>query len=164
MQRLILVRHAHALAAQPGQADFDRALSPQGRLEAESTGQWLQQQAYPVDIALTSPAQRTRQTFAGLLAGGAAWPAPHFEPRLYDATLGMLLAALEDCAQANPTARSVAVIAHNPGLEYLLVHLTDADGLRWQGMPTAAAAVLQLDESAPRLAPGSATLTGFHVP
>ncbi|PJK14060.1 phosphoglycerate mutase [Lysobacteraceae bacterium NML07-0707] len=164
MQHLILIRHAHALTATVGQADFDRELSTPGISEARSTGQWLQQQAWQADIVLTSPARRTRQTLDGLQAGGWSLPAAHFEPRLYEATLGMLLAAIEDAVQAQPTARSLAVIAHNPGLEYLLVHLSDTGTLRWQGMPTAAAAVLRLNENMPLLAPGSATITGFHVP
>lgn len=164
MQQLILIRHAHALSASAGQADFERELSAHGLAQAQSTGQWLQQQALQVDIALTSPAQRTRQTFDGLQAGGWSLPAAHFEPRLYEATLGMLLAAIEDHIHAQPAARSMAVIAHNPGLEYLLVHLSDAEHLRWQGMPTAAAAVLRLDENLPLLAPGSAVISGFRVP
>ncbi|PJK01380.1 phosphoglycerate mutase [Lysobacteraceae bacterium NML75-0749] len=163
-QHLILIRHAHALTAAVGQADFDRELSTQGINEAHATGQWLQQQAWQVDIALTSPAQRTRQTLDGLQAGGWSLPVAHFEPRLYEATLGMLLAAIEDALQAKPDARSLAVIAHNPGLEYLLVHLTDTRTLRWQGMPTAAAAILRLNENMPLLAPGSAAITGFRVP
>ncbi|MDO4710300.1 MAG: histidine phosphatase family protein [Pseudomonadota bacterium] len=164
LQHLILIRHAHALTAAVGQADFDRELSTHGRSEAQSTGQWLQQQAWQADIVLTSPARRTRQTLDGLQAGGWPVPAPSFEPRLYEATLGMLLAAIEDAAQARPDARSLAVIAHNPGLEYLLVHLTDSNTLRWQGMPTAAVAVLRLDENAPLLTPGSAVMTEFRAP
>ncbi|PJK07107.1 phosphoglycerate mutase [Lysobacteraceae bacterium NML95-0200] len=164
MQQLILIRHAHALNAAVGQADFDRELSTHGRNEAQSAGQWLQQQAWQADIVLTSPARRTRQTLDGLQAGGWSLPAAHFEPCLYEATLGMLLAAIEDAVQARPDARSLAVIAHNPGLEYLLVHLSDAEHLRWQGMPTAAAAILRLNENMPLLAPGSAAITGFRVP
>ena len=41
MRELILLRHAHAEPAAPGQDDFDRPLSLQGQAEAEAAGRWL---------------------------------------------------------------------------------------------------------------------------
>jgi len=41
MRELILLRHAHAEPATPGQADTDRPLSPEGLAEAEAAGRWL---------------------------------------------------------------------------------------------------------------------------
>ena len=64
MRELILLRHAHAVPASPGQADLDRPLSPEGLAEAEAAGRWLREQGLAPDRVLCSPSRRTRASFA----------------------------------------------------------------------------------------------------
>ena len=64
MRELVLLRHAHAEPAANGQGDEDRALSPEGRAEAEAAGQWLQQHGYVPERVLVSP---SRQPYRALL-------------------------------------------------------------------------------------------------
>ncbi|MFW8211369.1 SixA phosphatase family protein, partial [Klebsiella pneumoniae] len=68
MRELILLRHAHAEPATPGQADLDRPLSPVGLAEAEAAGKWLKENKLLPDCVLCSPARRTRETLEAVLA------------------------------------------------------------------------------------------------
>ena len=52
MREIILLRHAHAVPAGPGQADLDRPLSPEGLAEAEAAGRWLAEQGLVPDCVL----------------------------------------------------------------------------------------------------------------
>ena len=67
MRELILLRHAHAEPATPGQSDLDRPLSPQGLAEAESAARWLKEQGLVPDRVLCSPARRTRETLEAVM-------------------------------------------------------------------------------------------------
>ena len=62
MRELVLLRHAHAESAAPGQDDFDRPLSRDGLAEAEAAGAWLRKQSWTPDLIVCSPARRARET------------------------------------------------------------------------------------------------------
>ena len=71
MREIILLRHAHAEAATPGQDDASRPLSAQGEAEADAAGVWLKQHGLdhptavapdplgdrPLDLGVAPPAQ-----------------------------------------------------------------------------------------------------------
>ena len=63
MQRLILMRHGDAERPHTGTADFDRALTPEGRSESRAVGRALAEAGYRPDLALVSSAARTLQTW-----------------------------------------------------------------------------------------------------
>lgn len=67
MRQLILIRHAHAESPAPGQADADRALSPEGQAAAEAVGRWLLEHGLAPDCVLCSPARRARETLEAVL-------------------------------------------------------------------------------------------------
>ena len=67
MRELILLRHAHAEPAAPGQADLDRPLSAEGLAEAESAGRWIKDNGWVPDCVLCSPSRRTRETLEAVL-------------------------------------------------------------------------------------------------
>ncbi|WP_428962722.1 SixA phosphatase family protein [Micromonospora fluostatini] len=137
---LILLRHAKA--EPPGEIpDVDRPLTARGYTDAQAAGAWLARHGYLPDVVLCSPARRTRETWHGVAAGmtgsppegGPAGSAPvvRYEPGIYEALPEGLLALVRT---VSPEARTVLLVAHNPGVS-LLSNLLDRarpvpDGLR----------------------------------
>lgn len=133
---IVLLRHAEAGPPAAGQGDIDRALTRQGRSQADQTGRWLAQRDALDGIEVrVSPALRTRQTAEHALAGWHRGPILA-EQRLWNASLATLLELLEESSQ------DLLLIGHNPGLEQ--VHRA------WTGMltpvPVGSAHVLELDD------------------
>lgn len=163
MRQLILLRHAHAEPASPGQADIDRPLSPEGLAEAEAAGRWLAEQGLVPDCALCSPARRNRETLEAVLAKIDASQQGLVEQRLedsiYDATSGTL-AALADSQRS---AECLLLVGHNPGLEHLAALMHSGQSGDYRGMPPGLIAVLSLPSDA-AIEPGIASLSAFWWP
>ena len=118
MQRLILLRHAKAEGDAPSGQDFDRPLAPRGLREAEAVAAKLGRLGLRPDLALVSPAVRTRQTWDAVdaaMPGGAV----RFDPSLYNAGAQ----ELRRLASQSDEPGTVLVVAHNPGLQELAVEL-----------------------------------------
>ena len=113
-RELILMRHAHARLADPGQLDHARSLSPRGCVQAHAAGRWLMKQSLVPDRILCSPARRARETLAALMAS-LGENQPLFEENIYQASIQSLITLLE----AHVEAKRVLLIGHNPGLEQL---------------------------------------------
>jgi phosphohistidine phosphatase len=148
MDRLILLRHAKAEGESPSGDDFDRPLAPRGQREARAVGAQLAAQGFEPDLVLVSPAVRTRETWE-LAELALACADVRFEPALYNAEAGAILRAAE---KAGAEARTVVVVAHNPGLQELAVRLMrdgacPADFLSraQRHFPPAAVAVFDID-------------------
>lgn len=148
MDRLILFRHGKTDARAASGEDFDRALTQRGRTDARLTAEALHSAGFQIDRALVSAAVRARQTWE---VAAEVFPGAVLEtrPELYDADARALLAAAR-----TPLARTVVVVAHNPGLQVLAVALAGRAGARSydaklrQGLPTGAAAVFGFDGDA----------------
>ncbi|MCF6263926.1 MAG: hypothetical protein L3J24_10120 [Xanthomonadales bacterium] len=75
----------------------------------------------------SSAATRTRQTLQ-------PWLNQHLQTQvnicksLYSATLGEMLALIDEA----PNSKLVLVVAHNPGLEYLLRYLQNPSNAPWR--------------------------------
>ena len=158
MRELILLRHAHAEPAAPGQDDFDRPLSLQGQAEAEAAGRWLKANGHLPDRVVCSPARRTRETCEAVLAALGYIELVH-EPRIYDATPGRLMQVADD----HRDLARVLLVGHNPGFEQLAALLSSGQSGDFRGMPAGGIAVLGLPAEAP-LEPGIARLTAFWWP
>lgn len=158
MRELILLRHAHAMPANPGQADLDRPLSPEGLAEAEAAGRWLADNGLVPDCVLCSPARRTRETLEAVLAA-VGYIDQRLEPGIYEATPGTLVAL----ADAHCEAERLLVVGHNPGLEQLVALMHSGQSGDYRGMPPAGIAVLSLPAGAP-MEPGVASLAAFWWP
>lgn len=103
------------------------------------------------ELILCSPSTRTRMT-SDLLIGSSGFGAKViFDDRIYDASLGDLLAVIDD-----HSSDKTLVICHNPGIESLIMNLTGAI----EPMPTAALAVLEKIDAAEY----PFTLTGVYRP
>jgi phosphohistidine phosphatase len=142
--RLILLRHAKAVAAEPGMADRDRGLSPRGRNDALKIGSYMARHALLPEHALVSSARRTRDTWE---SARGAFPRPcpaDYLDKLYDARPEDILNAVRE---VEGTSHSLLVIGHNPGLHEvarLLIASGDVE-VREQlneGLPTGGLAVI----------------------
>ena len=143
MRDLILLRHAHAEPAQPGQSDADRPLSLRGQAEAEAAAQWLKSHNAKPTRVLCSPARRTRETLERVLEA-LGYTEVRYEPRIYDAAPGTLMAVLDEHADID----SVLMVGHNPGFEQVVALLHSGISGDARGMPTAGIARLSLPAGA----------------
>ena len=148
MERLILLRHGKAEPDSASGDDFDRRLSPRGARESAEMGVSLADMGFKPDVALVSPAARTRETW------DAAQPAfPGAEVRVCDELYlaeADLIRRTAEAADGSP--KTVMVVGHNPGLQDLAVALlregSAPAGLiqrAMRGFPPAAAAVFLID-------------------
>ena len=165
MLRLILLRHAKAVphGAAP---DFERALDERGRAEARDTGVYLKEEQLWPDLALVSPARRTKETWA-LVSDHIGAVETVFDPAIYDAEAD----ALRDIVRAKAGhVRTVLVCAHNPGIEdFATASVGFGDRYAYARMKghfaPAALAVLDFDiESWGDLQPNTARLDRFRLP
>lgn len=158
MRELILLRHAHAEPALPGQADAERPLSPTGIAEAEAAAAWLKAHGLTPDRVLCSPSRRTRQTLERVLEVLGVVDV-RYEPRIYDAVPGTLMTVLDEHAEVD----RVLMVGHNPGFEQTAALLHSGQSGDFRGMPPGGIAVLALPPEA-ALEPGIGTLTQFWWP
>lgn len=115
MHELTILRHAQAVPWQPEAEDFPRALSEAGRVHASRLARWLSDRSQPPGEILCSPAQRTRETLAPLLAMRPELEAcTHFIPQLYGASTHTLNRLLDGAFAGSDR---VLIVGHNPGLE-----------------------------------------------
>lgn len=159
---LIVMRHAEARPAMPGEADFARTLTGFGTRDAERVGRWVKDQCPGIRRVLASPAARTRETVAAMFeADSLSTPELHWDPRLYLADLPQLLAVI---AEENPSP--LMVVGHNPGLEDLVAYLLGADEQQAipLSLPTAGVYALELSVRKGPILPGSATQMAFTSP
>lgn len=141
MKRLILLRHAKAVAKSA--ADFDRALAERGRVQMTGVARTLADPDLRPDLAIVSPAARTRETWERTKLAAAV--VTRFEQAIYDASEANLLKVVRG---AGDEAVCVILVGHNPGLEELAGRLAagppEAAARLAGGLPTAALVVLDL--------------------
>ena len=136
MGTLILLRHGKSDWS-GGEPDHLRPLASRGRRQAPEAGRWLAEHVGPVELALVSSAERTRETWRLAAAELAVPPPVREDDRLYAAPAESLLGVVRELADRVST---VVLVGHNPGLEELVASLTG----RWVPMPTSALAVIDL--------------------
>ena len=121
-KELLLVRHADARAAESGQRDAERELSPRGYQDATRLGHYLYQQQQNVDFLLISTAQRAQRT-AEIIAEQMHY-GPHkiqLLDKLYQASVRSMLEVINGQADEFDC---LMVVGHNPTLTYLAEYLT----------------------------------------
>jgi phosphohistidine phosphatase len=122
MKTLLLLRHAKPENAVGSMSDFDRALNDRGRGEAEAVGKYIQQQALTLDLVLSSPALRARETTELVLSAAELEVNVNFDQQVYEAGWRQLLVLLSEVEEETPL---VMLVGHNPALEDLVHVLTD---------------------------------------
>lgn len=138
--------------------DFDRPLKKRGREAAERTGQRMSLETLRHPLVICSPAVRTRETAAVVLANANLPVEPRFDEGIYEASLRELVQIVTEIADDNEVA---ILIGHNPGVEELLSFLT-GQHLR---MPACALAKIRFgDVSWNEVRAGEGSLEWFIAP
>jgi phosphohistidine phosphatase len=124
-QQLYLMRHAKAEPWNPLGNDFSRSLSAEGTNHAQLVSKWVQERLQAPDTVICSPAKRTRETLAPLLA---RWPkllaTTDYVDSMFGASLNMLLTLAED---AFSYSERLLMVGHNPAIENLLINILRQD-------------------------------------
>ena len=157
---LYLVRHAQAGWMKDGQSDFERTLDAGGKTEAIEMGRRMKARKLSPDIVITSPAKRTIQTLE-LISSEAAISTERvvFNENIYEASLTDLRNVLQGLGDE---CDNVMMIGHNPGMTWLVKHLTKDE---MGAMPTAGMATVHLKcEQWKDLGSCPATLKDFDFP
>jgi phosphohistidine phosphatase len=142
--RLMLLRHAKAVAAEPGMADRDRGLTPRGRNDALKIGSYMAHHALLPTYALVSSARRTRETWERLLTAFPEACPSDFLDELYDARSEDILTAIRE---VDGSCRNLLVIGHNPGIHEvarLLIASGEVEAREQlnEGLPTSGLAII----------------------
>jgi len=144
-RELLILRHAKSSWDSGAASDFDRPLAKRGRRDAPRVGRFLLKEGLVPDYAVSSPAERARQTVIGVCAELGIGPEQiNWDSRIYHGYAGSLLSVLNDTPQ---NAQRVLIAGHNPGLEILLQNLCNHDVPMpddYKLMPTAAVAHLEI--------------------
>ncbi|EGG99994.1 Phosphohistidine phosphatase SixA [gamma proteobacterium IMCC2047] len=118
MKKLTLIRHAEAANPTLSQSDFDRPLTAYGQHQAEEMGKLLAEQNFSFDQIFTSTAQRALSTayrINNILLSNS--PSPIEEAQLYNIGADQLYHFIETL---DDDISHAVIVAHNPGLSYLL--------------------------------------------
>ena len=138
MKTLLILRHAKSSWDNPDSSDFDRPLNQRGLQTAPFVGNSMREKNLRVDLILSSPARRARETTM-LVSEAAGFEAEiRYDERIYEASPITLLHLL---AETENEFDGVLLVGHNPGLEGLIKILTGGV----VSMPTAALAEIALD-------------------
>lgn len=137
MKTLLLLRHAKSSWKDQSIADFERPLNDRGRKAAELVGGFIAKQDVTIDLIISSPAVRARQTIELVLRAARRSTELRFDQRVYEASPARLL---EITSQIEDDRKSVLLVGHNPGMEELLTLLVGVE----MHMPTASLAKVVL--------------------
>ncbi|MFG2722522.1 SixA phosphatase family protein [Streptomyces sp. NPDC048416] len=164
-RRIVLLRHAKA--DWPEVSDHDRPLAERGRADAPVAGRRLAASGLAFDLALCSSAVRTRETWKLVVQELAQRPRTVYEDRMYEASLGELIALVNETPD---DVADLVLVGHNPGMHALADALAgEAEGdvlsrMNRSGFPTSAYAVLTFDGSWKSVEHGAARLVEFWSP
>lgn len=139
MKTLYLVRHAKSSWADPGMRDFDRPLNERGMRNAPFMAGMFKQRGEPVDMLVSSPANRaisTARFFAKEL--GVRPEQLREEPGIYEAERSKLVRIVNALPDG---AERVMLFGHNPGFSEVLEYLSESGS---GDMPTCAIARIDL--------------------
>jgi phosphohistidine phosphatase len=161
MPRLILLRHATAERAGPGQSDHDRALTKGGKKEAAAAGRILAKRGAAIDMVLSSDSKRTRETWKGVAAEIDSIPEVRFLRSMFEAS-----DYLPTLKSEGRQSKSLLLIGHNPAMHGTAVELAASlagrDGARLRmEFPKASMAIFDFDGEWRSLRPGQMQLEAF---
>lgn len=137
MKTLLLLRHAKSSKDDLSLRDFDRPLNDRGMKDTKLIGKLIGAKKIRLDLVISSPAKRARQTAESILAAAGLKIELRFDERIYEASVHRLL---EVVSQIEDHAKAVMLVGHNPGFEELLEALTG----RELHLPTASLACIDL--------------------
>ncbi len=130
-------------------------------------GRKLADSGIAFDLALCSTAARTRETWKLAVHEMPERPRTVYEERLYEASLGELIALVNETPDE---VRNLLVIGHNPGMHALADALSGASEgdsparMTRGGFPTAAFAVVEFSGTWKGVEHGIGKLTEYWTP
>lgn len=136
MKTLYLMRHADTETVQPDGSDHGRLLTDKGRKQATAVRDFLQTCPFPPGHALASDSSRTKETATIVKKGNIL-----FSRDLYLAPAAKLLGILQSIEQIHD---HVLVVAHNPGIAELALHLS-SENPEAEDFPPATIAVFTIE-------------------
>ncbi|MFB7918306.1 histidine phosphatase family protein [Streptomyces sp. NPDC056061] len=164
-RRIVLLRHAKAEWSQD--SDHERPLAERGRRDAPVAGRKLVDSGIVPDLTLCSTAVRTRETWKLAVHEMPQRPRTVYEERLYEASLGELIALIDETPD---DVRDLLVVGHNPGMHALADALAgSAEGdtlarMNRGGFPTASFAVVEFSGSWKSAEHGVGKLVEYWTP
>ncbi|CAL9385170.1 MULTISPECIES: SixA phosphatase family protein [Streptomyces] len=165
-RRIVILRHAKA-DWPDDVADHDRPLAERGRRDAPAAGRWLAASGIVPDLTLCSTAARTRETWKLVVHELPQRPRTVYEERLYEASLGELIAVVNEVPD---DVVDLMLVGHNPGMHAMADALAgeaeeDArNRLDHIGFPTSAAAVVSFTGSWKSVELGTGRLEAHWAP
>lgn len=138
MKTLLILRHAKSSWDDPALPDHDRPLTERGKEDAKRIGVLLSELGLVPDLIVSSTAKRACKTASKVAKACEYAGEVEVTSRLYHAYPSQFIEVLREVGNERAT---VLVVAHNPGLEELVRHLTG----QAEPMPTAALAQISLD-------------------
>ena len=152
IRTLHLLRHAEAVSARGGQSDDLRPLSERGRRQATALA--THTAALRIDAVVCSPALRTRETVAPLLACRPSdlpvlWPTAIYRSCV-EGVIDLLLGT-------DPAVRHLLLVGHNPTISELVDALAGPGALP-SGFAPATFVTLSFEGAWADLSEGRATL------
>lgn len=136
-------------------------------MDAPVAGRRLAETGIAFDLALCSTASRTRETWKLAVHELPHRPKTVYEERLYDASLGELIALLNEVSDE---VNDLLVIGHNPGMHALadaLASRAEGDALARMtrdGFPASAFAVVSFEGSWKSVEHGVGMLLEYWTP
>ena len=122
MKQLFLMRHGNSDCVDH-LSDHERPLNQQGRSEAHTIAEQIQQHRWTIDLAIVSDATRTTETWTvmnSILSQDTKPIAMRSEPRFYLTGLGALQEVL-----ATQECNNILVLGHNPGWSAIVYRLSN---------------------------------------
>jgi phosphohistidine phosphatase len=121
IKTLFLLRHAKASPAVAGMTDFERPLHEQGKQAAALIGRLLSGRGVTLDVVLSSPAHRARETIELVMKAANLEAELRYDQRIYEAGPDQLLDVI---SEIEDDKHPVMLVGHNPAFEELLQALT----------------------------------------
>ena len=123
MSTIILLRHGKS-DWKYDVDDYHRPLKRRGKDAALKVGQWLSENNYEPDLILSSPAERAYATAKICTKGLQLNPDQiKTDPRLYLASAKDIIGVI---MENDWQEKCVLLVGHNPGLDDVVQHLSDA--------------------------------------
>ncbi len=140
MLRFIVMRHAKSAPATVDLPDHERGLTARGRRDANGVARIIATRNWTPDRVLCSDSVRTRETWERMVEAFTDPPPVQYSRQLYLATVSDYEAVVTAESRG---ARTLMTLAHNPGCEDLVAHLSDTQ----LAMKTSVAVLLQSDDA-----------------
>lgn len=139
-RKLLLLRHGKA-ATRPSIRDFERSLAPRGRRDVPTVAFRARKHGFLPELALCSPAQRTRETADLFLNAADCNARQAFVETLYLASAEEIL---DNVAAVPAETRRLLVVGHNMGMAHLVGELAGA-AYPYDSLSTSALVVFEVD-------------------